>query len=115
MHPQRVGTQVTTIKKAAASKAEEEVDKVENAVADKDNDKLTSSKPRQPVHCSKKKKKLPKRTEPLDDNLDDYFSPSQSQNSQETADVMLVNTPKKSGEAKSKNDPDGSSCQRVDN
>ena len=97
MHPQRVGAQVTTINKAAASKAEEEVGKVEDAVADKDNDKLTSSKPRLPVHCSKKKKKLPKRTEPLDGNLDDYFSPSQSQNSQETADVMPVNTQRSQG------------------
>ena len=29
---------------------------------------------------------------------------------QEMADIMPVNTPKKSGEDKSKNDPDGSSC-----
>ena len=43
-----------------------------------------------------------------------YFGPSQSQNSQETADVTPVNTPKKSDEAKLKNDPDSSSCKRVD-
>ena len=30
------------------------------------------------------------------------------------ADIMPVNTPKKSEEAKSKNDSDGSRCQRVD-
>ena len=35
-----------TIKKAVAEKAEEKADKVEDAAADKDNDKLTSSKPR---------------------------------------------------------------------
>ena len=98
-----------------AAEAKEEADKVEDAAADKDNDKLTSSKPRQPVcHSKKKKKELPKRTEPLDDNLTDYFGPSQSQNSQEMADIMPVDTPKKSEEVKSKNDPDGSSCQRVD-
>ena len=32
----------------------------------------------------------------------------------ETADVTPIDTPKKSEEAKLKNDPDGSSCQRVD-
>ena len=54
------------------------------------------------------------RVKHLDDNLSEYFGLSQSQNSQETADVTPVNTPKKSEEAKSKNDPDGSSCRRVD-
>ena len=38
--------QVTTIKEAAAAEAEEEADKVEDAVADKDDDKLASSRPR---------------------------------------------------------------------
>ena len=38
----------------------------------------------------------------------------QSQNSQKTADVAPIDTPKKSEEAKLKNDPDGSSCRRVD-
>ena len=42
------------------------------------------------------------------------FGLSQSQNSQETADVTPVDTPKKSEEAKSKNDPDGFSHRRVD-
>ena len=39
---------------------------------------------------------------------------SQSQNSQETTDVTPIDTPKKSEEAKLKNDPDGSSHRRVD-
>ena len=56
-----------------------------------------------------KKKKPSKRAEPLYDNLDDYFGPSQSQNSREMADVMPVDTPKKLEEAKSKNDLNGSS------
>ena len=107
------GAQVTTIKKAEAAKAKEEAD-VDDVEADEDDDedddKLTSSKPRQPIcHSKKKKKELPKRTEPLNDNLNDYFGPSQSQNSQEMADIMPVDTPQKSGEAKAKNDLDGSS------
>ena len=109
------GAQVATIKKAAAAEAKEEADKVEDAAPDKDDDKLTSLKLRQPVcHSKKKKKELPNKTEPLNDNLDDYFSPSQSQNSQETADITPVNTPQKSGEAKSKNNTDWSSHRRVD-
>ena len=55
-----------------------------------------------------------KRIEPPDDNLDEYFGLSQNQNSQEAVDVTPIDTPKKSEEAKSKNDPDGSSCGRVD-
>ena len=39
---------------------------------------------------------------------------SQGQNSQETADATFTETSKKSEEAKSKNDPDGSSHRRVD-
>ena len=66
--------------------------------------------------CSKKKKKedSSKRIKPLDDNLDEYFGLSQSQNSQETATVTPVDTPKKSEEAKLKNNFDGSSGRRVD-
>ena len=52
------------------------------------------------------------RIKPPDDNLDEYFGSSQAQNSQETADVTPTETPKKSEEAKSKNDPDGSSHGR---
>ena len=55
-----------------------------------------------------------KRIEILDDNLNDYFGPGQSQDSQETADTTPFDTPEKSCEARSKNDPDGSNCQRVD-
>ena len=63
----------------------------------------------------KKKKKDPsKRIEPPDDNLDEYFGQSQSQNSQETDHGTPVDTPEKSEEAKLKNDHDGFSCQRVD-
>ena len=60
------------------------------------------------------KKDSSKRIEPLDDNLNEYLGLNQSQNSQETADVTPINTPKKSEEAKLKNDPDGSSRKRVD-
>ena len=62
----------------------------------------------------KKKDSSPKRIKPLNDNLDEYFGLSQSQNSQEIADVTPIDTPKKSEEAKSENDPDGSSPRRVD-
>ena len=55
-----------------------------------------------------------KRIKPPNDNLNEYFGPSQSQNSQETADVTPIDTPKKSEEAKLKNDPDGSSHRGVD-
>ena len=83
-------TQVTIIKEAAAAEAEEE-DKVNDAVANKDDSKPATLKPRQSVHGSKKKKKEEeeepsKRTEPLDY----YFGPSQSQNNQETADSTPV-------------------------
>ena len=61
-----------------------------------------------------KKDSSSKRIEPPHDNLDEYFGLSQSQNSQKTADVTPMDTPKKSEEAKSKNDPDGSSHRRVD-
>ena len=80
--------QVTTIKETAA----EEADRVDDAAANKDDSKLATSKPKQSVsHSKKKKKKKPsKRVEPLNDNLDDYFGPSQSQDSQQTADVTLI-------------------------
>ena len=55
-----------------------------------------------------------KRIKPPDDDLNEYFSSSQGQNSQEAADVTPTETPKKSEEAKLKNDPDGSSHRRVD-
>ena len=61
-----------------------------------------------------KKKEPSKRIELLDDNLSDYFGPGQSQDSQETAGATPVDTPDKSCEARSKNNPDGSSCRRVD-
>ena len=106
--------QITTIKKAAAAEAEkaEGSDKVDDAAANKDDSKPATSKPKQSLCHSKKKPS--KRVEPLDDNLNDYFGPSQSQDSQHTANVTPVDTPKKSEEAKSKNDPDGASRQRVD-
>ena len=67
------------------------------------------------IHSSKKKKKdsSSKRIKP-DDNLDEYFGLSQGQNSQETVDVTPMETPKKSEEAKLKNDPDSSSHRRGD-
>ena len=108
--------QVTTIKEAAAAEAEEaeEADKADDAMANKDDSKPATMKPKQSVHHLKKKKKPSQRVEPFNDNLDDYFGPSQSQDSQHTTDIMPVDTPKKSEEAKSKNDPNGSSCRRVD-
>ena len=83
-------------------------------MANKDESKLATSKPKQYVCHSRKKKKPSKRVEPFNDNLNDYFRPSQSQDSQHTTNVMPVDTPKKSEDAKLKNDPDGSSHQRVD-
>ena len=58
------------------------------------------------------KKNSSKKVGPLDDNLDEYFGLSQSQNSQVTADVTPIDTSKKSEEANMKNDPDGSSHRR---
>ena len=98
---------------AAAAEAKE-ADKGNDMVVDKDDSKQAKPRRKQSTCHSKKKKDSSKRMEPLDDNLDKYFGPNQSQNSQETADVTPVNTPKKSEEAKSKNDPDGSSHRRVD-
>ena len=101
--------QVTTIKETVAAEAEE-ADKVNDAAVNKDHSKPATLRPKWSV-CHLKKKPS-KRVEPLNDNL---YGPSQSQNSQETADVMSAgDTPKKSMEAKSKNDPDGSNHQRVD-
>ena len=62
----------------------------------------------------KKKKDSSMRIKPLNDNLNEYFGLSQSQNSQKNADVTPVDTPKKSEEVKLKNDPDGSSHRKVD-
>ena len=109
------GAQVANIKRAAAAEAEE-ANKGDNIAVNKDDSKQATSKPKQSAHHSKKKEEegSSKIIKPLDDNLNEYFGLSQSQNGQETADVTLVNIPKKSEEAKSKNDPDGSSCQRVD-
>ena len=104
--------QVTTIKEAAAAEAEE-ADKVNDAMANKDDSKPATLKPKQSVHHLKKKKPS-KRREPLDYNLDDYFGPSQSQDSQQMTNVTPVNTPKKSEKAKLKNDSYGSSCRRVE-
>ena len=105
-------TQVVDIREAAAAEAEE-ADKGDDSEVDKDDSKQAKLKPKQSTHHSKKKKKKKnsssKRIDPLDDNLNEYFGLSQSQNSQETADVTPVDTTKKSEEAKSKNDPDGSS------
>ena len=110
--------QVVNIKGAAAAEAKE-TDKGDDIAVDKDDSKQVKLKPKQyTCHLKKKKKEEEeensKRIEPLDDNLDEYFGLSQSQNSQETADVTPVYTPKKSEEAKLKNDPDGSSHRRVD-
>ena len=66
------------------------------------------------IYLHLKKDSSSKRIEPRNDNLNEFFGLSQSQNSQETADVTPIDTQKKSEEAKSKNDPDGSSCRRVD-
>ena len=110
-----MGAQVANIKGAAAAEAKE-ADKGDNIVVDKDDSKQDTLKTKQSAHHSKRKKKedSSQRIEPLDDNLDDYFGLGQSQDSQETADVTPIDTPKKSEEVKSKNDPDGSSHQRVD-
>ena len=54
-----------------------------------------------------------KEIKPPDDNLDEYFGSGQGQNSQQTTDVTPTETPKKSEGAKSKNDPEGSRCRRV--
>ena len=86
-------------------------------MVNKDDGKQATSKPRQSAHYLKKKKKEEEpsnRIEPLHDNLDEYFGPSQSQNSQETVNVVPVDTPKKSEEAKSKEDPDNSNHQSID-
>ena len=89
-----------------------EADNGDDVVVDKDDSKQAKLKPNRSTHHSKKDSS--KRIEPLNDNLDEYFGPSQSQNSQETAGITPVNTPKKSEKAKLKNGPDGSSRRRVD-
>ena len=81
------GAQVVIIKGAAAAEAKK-ADKCDDVVADKDDSKQAKLKSKQFTHHSKKKKEdSSKRIEPLDDNLDEYFGPSQSQNSQETANL----------------------------
>ena len=93
--------QVVDIRGAAAAEAEE-ADKGDDVVVNKDDSKQAKPKSKQSTCHLKKKKKdsSSKRIEPLDDNLDEYFGLSQSQNSQETVDVTPVDTPKKSEEAK---------------
>ena len=86
--------------------------KDDDGEVDKGDSKQAKQKPKQMAHSSKKKKKKDlssKKIKPPDDNLDEYFGSNQGQNSQETADVTPIETPKKSEEAKLKNDPDGSS------
>ena len=92
-----------------------EADKGDDVVVDKDDSKQAKPKPKQSTcHSKKKEKDSSKRIEPLNENLEEYFGLNQSQNSQETADVTPIDTPKKSEEAKLKNNPDGSSHRRVD-
>ena len=112
-HLKRMGGPVVNIRGAAAAETIE-ADKGDDIVVNKDDSKQAKPKPKQSTHHSKKKRKdSSKRIEPLYDNLNEYFGLSQSHNSQETADVTPV-TLKRSEEAKSKNDPDGSSCRGVD-
>ena len=106
--------QVTGIKKAAAEEAEE-AEKGDDGKIDKDDDKQAKLKPKQLACCSKKKKDTSsKKVELLNDNLDEYFGQSQSQNTQKTFDVTPVDTRKRSEEAKLKNNPDGSSHRSVE-
>ena len=92
-----------------------QTDKDHDGEVDKGDSKQAKPKPKQATCSSKKKKDLSsKRIEPPDDNLVEYFGSNQGQNSQETADVTPTKTLKKSEEAKSKNDPDGSSHRRMD-
>ena len=108
-------TQVVDIREAAAAEAEE-ADKDDVVGVNMDDSKQAKPKPKWSTLCSKKKKKdsSSKKIKPPHDNLNEYFGLSQSQNSQKSADVTPIDTPKKSEEAKSKNDPDGSSRRRVD-
>ena len=106
--------QVRNIREAAATEAAE-ADKDDDGEVDKGDSKQAKLKPKWATHSSKKKKdSSSKMIKPPDDNLDEYFGLNQGQNSQETADVTPTKTPKKSEEAKSKNDPDCSSHRRVD-
>ena len=99
------------MREAAAAEAAE-ADKGDDHEVDKDDSKQAKPEPKWATHSSRKN--LPsKRIEPPDDNLDEYFGLSQGQNSQGTADITPTETPKKSEEAKLKNNPDGSSCRRV--
>ena len=87
----------------------EEADKGDDFVVNKNDSNQATLKPKQSTHHSKKKKDPSKRIEPPDDNLNEYFGQSQSQNSQETDHGTPVDTPEKSEEAKLKNNPDCSS------
>ena len=71
----------------------EEADKGNDVVVNKDDSKQAKPKPKQSAHHLKKKDSS-KKIKPLNDNLDEYFGLNQSQNSQETADVTPINTPK---------------------
>ena len=72
-----------------------EADKDDDGEVDKGESKQAKQKPKQ-VACSSKKKRI----KPPNDNLDEYFGLSQGQNSQETADVTPMETPKKLEETK---------------
>ena len=104
-----------SIRETAAAEAAE-ADKDDDGKVDKGDSKQGKLKPKRATRSSKKKNKdsSSKKIEPPDDNLDEYFGSSQGQNSQETADATCTETLKKSEEAKSKNDPGGSSHRRVD-
>ena len=99
--------QVRNIREAAAAKA----DKDDDGKVNRGDSKQAKLKPKQATHSSKRKEKDSslKKIEPPDDNLNEYFSSSQDQNSQGTADVTPTETPKKPEGAKSKNDPESSS------
>ena len=92
-----------------------EANKDDDGQVNKGDSKQAKPKPKQATRGSKKKDKDSslKKIKPPDDNLDGYFGLSQGQNSQETADFTPTETPKKSEEAKLKNDPKGSSHRRV--
>ena len=99
------------IRETAAAEAVE-ADKDDDGEVNKGDSKQAKLKPKQVIR--RKDYSSSKRIEPPDDNLDEYFGLSQGYNSQETADVTPKEAPKKSEEAKSKNDPDGSSRRRGD-
>ena len=105
---------VGNIEEAAAAEVAE-ANKDDDGEVNKGDSKWDKPKPKRATHSSKKKDKDSslKKIEPPDDNLDEYFGSSQGQNNQGTTDVTPTETPKKSEEAKLKNDPKSSSCRRV--